>query len=86
MKTKRINFRSISKSLTDKELKNVLGGSSGGSNIVVAYTCIDDLDPPNYYSHYGYCAGPDCTTCMGYDPPGHDHNGLYCWNVFCFYE
>ena len=77
---RKINLRGISEVLSDRELRNVLGGS--GIVVVTYECCIDDGtgDSPECFIGMGLCAGPDCETCMGYKVA---QSGFECWNRSC---
>jgi natural product precursor len=75
---RKINLRGLSEVLSEKELKNVLGGSVYP---IVSYECCDDPGMlKNCWMGVGYCAGPDCQTCMGYPVA---QSGYYCENIYC---
>ena len=77
---KKINLKGISEILSEKELKNILGGSGGGGGYpVVSYECCDPEDG-SCWTDSGLCAGPDCETCMQYPVAQY---GYQCWNIAC---
>ena len=80
---KRINLKGLREVLSEKELKNVMGGSGGGTGgiYVLHECCIQELDGTKSCStDWGLCAGPDCATCLTYPLAQY---GYDCVNLTC---